>query len=184
MKSAVESLREYLQRACTALAHEHAGEMLSRSSKAQILAGRASRRTPATRAEATLPQAPRLRVGLALAGESDTKALRSALDTAVRLDADLDIFTSRSAAQVRDEIDQLMGFAAERCKVIQLGPDLAAGITAHTRRHPDVTFVFMNLQAPSLHQRNSVRPARRSLNRLFPRLLPFFDRAQGAAART
>ncbi len=184
MKNAIQSLRDNLQHAFSALAHEHAGEMLGRSSKAQILAGSVPRRTPSTHAGPTPAQPSRVRVALALEAQTDAAVLRSALDTAVRLDAELDVFTSLSAAQVRDEIAQAMGFAAERCNVIQLGPDLVAGITAHTRRHPDATFFFMNLQAPLLRQRNSVRPAWRALNGLFARLLPLFDRAQSAAAKT
>jgi hypothetical protein len=184
MEKPVQTLGENLQRAFGALALEHAGEMLTRSSKSRILAASAPQPGADRRCDPPAVTPMRLRVGLALEADAEAAVLGNALDVAIRLDADLDILTSRNAAQVREEIARELGFAAERCNVIQLGRDLAAGVSEYTRCHPETLFVFKNTPASLTGQQDRARRERRGLTVLFREFLRGFSRSYSGAAKT
>ena len=144
MKKHKRSFAQDMRRAFNALAYAHLGEMVSETTKRDLVGDESPDRTerlkPVGRG-ASIPVVRRKRVALVVDGRIRPGALRYALNACTRLDADLEVLTNLPEAKIEEAIareDLVPGFV---CQVFQLGTDLLSGITKHVRSHTNTIFI-------------------------------------------
>lgn len=144
MKKHKGSLAKDVRRAFNALAYAHLGEMLSDTTKREIVYGDATGR-PKSVASVDVPRmAPvvrRKRVALVIDGRVRPGALRYALSACSRLDADLEVLTNLPQSEIEQAIAHENTEAGQLCQVVPIGADLLTSITEHVRRHINTLFV-------------------------------------------
>lgn len=148
MKKAFDTLKLELSRAMNALTFAHTGEMLPLTQKSRVLAGNSypkaidnSMYEGSTSTVSTDKERVRKRLVLALNSSIQPGVLRYAVDAAVRFDAQLDILSNFTQAQIKQEMGQILGDFADDWNLVSVSGDLMSAIAEYTNQHPEVMFI-------------------------------------------